>query len=130
MKTNVRVHITGKSLQNNLYELKFSCDSPCEQFDEWFLLSDNQSQDNVVRKLHTFLRRFTLRRVKIDVACNLPPKKETRLYVGIREMQHNWYTKVLRKNAHQLNAVGGPDRLRLLKILMQLRKCCNHPYSV
>ena len=99
-----------------------------EQFDEWFSLSDNQGQDNVVRKLHTVLRPFMLRRVKKDVACDLPPKKETKLYVGLTDMQQSWYTKILRKDAHELNALGGPDRVRLLNILMQLRKCCNHPY--
>ena len=99
-----------------------------EQFDEWFSLSDDAGQDNVVRKLHTVLRPFMLRRVKKDVACDLPPKKETKLYVGLTEMQQNWYTKILRKDAHELNALGGPDRVRLLNVLMQLRKCCNHPY--
>jgi SWI/SNF-related matrix-associated actin-dependent regulator of chromatin subfamily A member 5 len=69
-----------------------------------------------------------LRRVKKDVACDLPPKKETKLYVGLTDMQQTWYTKILQKDAHELNALGGPDRVRLLNILMQLRKCCNHPY--
>ena len=38
------------------------------------------------------------------------------------------YTKILSKDAHTLNALGGPDHVRLLNILMQLRKVCNHPY--
>merc|ERR1711871_748268 len=37
-------------------------------------------------------------------------------------------TKILSKDAHTLNALGGPDRVRLLNILMQLRKVCNPPY--
>ena len=32
------------------------------------------------------------------------------------------------QDAMALNAIGGPDRVRLLNILMQLRKVCNHPY--
>jgi SWI/SNF-related matrix-associated actin-dependent regulator of chromatin subfamily A member 5 len=99
-----------------------------DQFDEWFSLADDQGQENVIRKLHTVLRPFMLRRVKKDVACDLPPKKETKLYVGLTDMQQTWYTKILQKDAHELNALGGPDRVRLLNILMQLRKCCNHPY--
>jgi SWI/SNF-related matrix-associated actin-dependent regulator of chromatin subfamily A member 5 len=39
-----------------------------------------------------------------------------------------WYTKVLKKDAHVLNALGGPDHMWLLNILMQLGKACNHPY--
>lgn len=99
-----------------------------EQFDEWFSLSSADKQDNVIKKLHTVLRPFMLRRVKIDVARSLPPKKETKLFIGLTDMQQEWYTRVLKKDAHELNALGGPDRVRLLNILMQLRKVCNHPY--
>jgi SWI/SNF-related matrix-associated actin-dependent regulator of chromatin subfamily A member 5 len=37
-------------------------------------------------------------------------------------MQQEWYVKVLQKDAHELNKLGGPDRNRLLNVLMQLRK--------
>jgi SWI/SNF-related matrix-associated actin-dependent regulator of chromatin subfamily A member 5 len=37
-------------------------------------------------------------------------------------MQREWYKRVLSKDAHTLNALGGPDRMRLLNVLMQLRK--------
>jgi len=43
-------------------------------------------------------------------------------------IQQQWYVKVLQKDAHELNKLGGPDRVRLLNVLMQLRKVCNHPY--
>lgn len=99
-----------------------------EIFDQWFSLESADKQDNVIKKLHTVLRPFMLRRVKSDVAHDLPPKKETKLFIGLTDMQQQWYTKVLKKDAHELNALGGPDRVRLLNILMQLRKVCNHPY--
>ena len=99
-----------------------------EVFDQWFSLESADKQENVIKKLHTVLRPFMLRRVKADVACDLPPKKETKLFIGLTSMQQEWYTKVLKKDAHELNALGGPDRVRLLNILMQLRKVCNHPY--
>ena len=35
---------------------------------------------------------------------------------------------MLRKEAHQLNALGGPSHARLQNVLMHLRKVCNHPY--
>jgi len=44
------------------------------------------------------------------------------------DMQREWYTRVLSKDASALNALGGPDRVKLLNVLMQLRKVCNHPY--
>ena len=135
MDTNFRVLITGTPLQNNLHELWALLNflmpdifGDADQFDEWFSLSDGQGKDNVIKKLHTVLRPFMLRRVKKDVAYSLPPKKETKLYIGLTKMQQEWYTRVLRKDAHELNSLGGPDRVRLLNILMQLRKVCNHPY--
>jgi SWI/SNF-related matrix-associated actin-dependent regulator of chromatin subfamily A member 5 len=98
------------------------------QFDEWFSLSDETRKENVIKKLHTVLRPFMLRRVKKDVAASLPPKRETKLFIGLTQMQQEWYVKVLQKDASELNKLGGPDRNRLLNVLMQLRKVCNHPY--
>lgn len=93
-----------------------------EQFDEWFSLTDESGKENVIKKLHTVLRPFMLRRVKKDVAASLPPKKETKLYIGLTELQQRWYVTCLQKDAHELNKLGGPDKFRLLNVLMQLRK--------
>lgn len=49
-------------------------------------------------------------------------------YVGLSKMQREWYTKVLSKEIDVLNGAGKVEKMRLLNILMQLRKCCNHPY--
>jgi SWI/SNF-related matrix-associated actin-dependent regulator of chromatin subfamily A member 5 len=135
MKTQFRLLITGTPLQNNLRELWALLNfimpdifGDADMFDQWFSLADDSGKENVIKKLHTVLRPFMLRRVKKDVATALPPKKETRLYIGLTEMQREWYIKCLRKEAHELNKLGGPDKNRLLNVLMQLRKCCNHPY--
>lgn len=32
------------------------------------------------------------------------------------------------KDIDIVNGAGKTDKMRLLNILMQLRKCCNHPY--
>ena len=74
------------------------------------------------------MKPFLLRRLKSDVEKSLPPKVETKLYVGMTQMQKDWYQKILTKDATSLNQIGGPDKVRLLNILMQLRKVCNHPY--
>ncbi|GFY91801.1 chromatin-remodeling protein 11 [Actinidia rufa] len=67
--------------------------SSAETFDEWFQISGEKDQQEVVQQLHKVLRPFLLRRLKSDVEKGLPPKKET-----------------------------------ILKVAMQLQKCCNHPY--
>ncbi|CDQ98446.1 unnamed protein product, partial [Oncorhynchus mykiss] len=50
------------------------------------------------------------------------------MYVGLSKMQREWYTKILMKDIDILNSAGKMDKMRLLNVLMQLRKCCNHPY--
>merc|ERR1719192_2576315 len=50
------------------------------------------------------------------------------MYVGLSKMQKEWYKKILTKDIDLLNAAGKGERMRLLNILMQLRKCTNHPY--
>jgi SWI/SNF-related matrix-associated actin-dependent regulator of chromatin subfamily A member 5 len=37
-----------------------------------------------------------------------------------------WYAGLLQKDLETLS--GGSDRSKLLNVVMQLRKCCNHPY--
>ncbi|KAF0688342.1 Aste57867_20054 [Aphanomyces stellatus] len=130
-----RLLITGTPLQNNLHELWALLNfllpdvfTASEDFDSWFNVDGEAGHENVIKKLHTVLRPFLLRRLKTDVEHSLPPKIETKLYVGLSEMQREWYTRVLHRDATHLNSIGGSDRVRLLNILMQLRKVCNHPY--
>ena len=94
MNTEHRLLITGTPLQNNLRELFALLNfimpdvfGDAEQFDEYFSMSDESGKENVIKKLHTVLRPFMLRRVKKDVAAALPPKKETKLYIGLTPMQ-------------------------------------------
>ncbi|KAB2062754.1 hypothetical protein ES319_A10G173700v1 [Gossypium barbadense] len=131
--TNYRLLITGTPLQNNLHELWSLLNfllpeifSSAETFDEWFQISGENDQQEVVQQLHKVLRPFLLRRLKSDVEKGLPPKKETILKVGMSQMQKQYYRALLQKDLEVVNAGG--ERKRLLNIAMQLRKCSNHPY--
>ncbi|TVY55423.1 ISWI chromatin-remodeling complex ATPase ISW2, partial [Lachnellula cervina] len=131
-----RLLITGTPLQNNLHELWALLNfllpdvfGDSEAFDQWFS-GQGEDQDTVVQQLHRVLRPFLLRRVKSDVEKSLLPKKEINLYIGMSDMQINWYKKILEKDIDAVNGAGGKreSKTRLLNIVMQLRKCCNHPY--
>ncbi|XP_039058883.1 ISWI chromatin-remodeling complex ATPase CHR11-like isoform X1 [Hibiscus syriacus] len=131
--TNYRLLITGTPLQNNLHELWALLNfllpeifSSAETFDQWFQISGENDEQEVVQQLHKVLRPFLLRRLKSDVEKGLPPKKETILKVGMSQMQKQYYKALLQKDLEVVNAGG--ERKRLLNIAMQLRKCCNHPY--
>ncbi|KAK3394894.1 chromatin remodelling complex ATPase chain ISW1 [Podospora didyma] len=131
-----RLLITGTPLQNNLHELWALLNfllpdvfGDSEAFDQWFS-GQGKDQDTVVQQLHRVLRPFLLRRVKSDVEKSLLPKKEVNVYIGMSEMQVKWYKKILEKDIDAVNGAGGKreSKTRLLNIVMQLRKCCNHPY--
>jgi len=133
-----RLLITGTPLQNNLHELWALLNfllpdvfGDSEVFDEWFEQNNSdQDQEVVVQQLHDVLNPFLLRRIKADVEKSLLPKIETNVYVGMTDMQIKWYKSLLEKDIDAVNgAVGKREgKTRLLNIVMQLRKCCNHPY--
>jgi ATP-dependent DNA helicase len=74
-----------------------------ETFEKWFDFSDihNEGGDNrllskedsrsVITQLHSILKPFLLRRLKVDVESNLPPKKEYLLYAPLTALQKELY---------------------------------------
>ena len=125
-------------LQNNLHELWALLNfllpdifSSADQFDEWFDLEidDEEAKKNMISQLHKILRPFMLRRLKADVAKGLPPKTETILMVGMSSMQKKLYKQLLLRDLDSITGkASGKNRTAVLNIVMQLRKCCGHPY--
>lgn len=134
--TSNRLLLTGTPLQNNLHELWALLNfllpdvfNSSDDFDAWFNTNNCLAgESDLIKRLHDVLRPFLLRRLKSDVEKKLPPKQEVKIYVGLSKMQREWYTKILMKDIDIVNGAGKMDKMRLLNILMQLRKCCNHPY--
>jgi len=140
LNTHHRLLLTGTPLQNNLHELWALLNfllpdvfASSEQFDEWFNLDvdDTAAKERMIGQLHKILRPFMLRRLKADVEKSLPPKSETILFTGMSVMQKNLYRQILLRDIDTVNGGGGSgggSRTAILNIVMQLRKCCNHPY--
>jgi SWI/SNF-related matrix-associated actin-dependent regulator of chromatin subfamily A member 5 len=136
-----RLLITGTPLQNNMHELWALLNfllpdvfSNVGDFDSWFTEQksgdEEKDGDAIVQQLHKVLRPFLLRRVKVDVEKSLLPKREINVYVPLSEMQRKWYRSILEKDIDAVNGLQSKKegKTRLLNIIMQLRKCCNHPY--
>jgi len=140
LNTEHRLLLTGTPLQNNLHELWALLNyllpdvfASSEQFDEWFNLDvdDVEAKQRMISQLHKLLRPFMLRRLKADVEASLLPKKETVLFTGMSAVQKQLYRQVLLRDIDVLQTGGGGgegSRTTILNIVMQLRKCCNHPY--
>lgn len=134
-RTANRLLLTGTPLQNNLHELWALLNfllpevfSSSDDFDAWFNSSECLEDNSMVERLHAVLKPFLLRRLKSDVEKALLPKVETKIYIQLSKMQRDWYTKILMKDIDIVNGAGRTEKMRLQNILMQLRKCCNHPY--
>uniref|UniRef100_A0A673LLP0 SWI/SNF-related matrix-associated actin-dependent regulator of chromatin subfamily A member 5-like n=1 Tax=Sinocyclocheilus rhinocerous TaxID=307959 RepID=A0A673LLP0_9TELE len=118
----------AKSIECYFQENISVCVLKFQDFDSWFDTNNCLGDQKLVERLHAVLRPFLLRRIKAEVEKSLPPKKEVKIYLGLSKMQREWYTRILMKDIDILNSAGKMDKMRLLNILMQLRKCCNHPY--
>ena len=83
----------------------------------------------MISQLHKILRPFMLRRLKSDVAKGLPPKTETLVMVGMSTMQKKLYKNLLLRDIDSITNNGNSkNKTAILNIVMQLRKCCGHPY--
>ncbi|KAH8355722.1 hypothetical protein KR084_003673 [Drosophila pseudotakahashii] len=127
-----RLLLTGTPLQNNLVELfhllKFLSK---DKFNDLKSFQDefaDVSKEKQVKRLHEILGPHMLRRLKTDVLENMPSKSEFIVRVELSAMQKKFYQLILTKNLKALNSRGGGHKCTLLNIMMDLRKCCNHPY--
>jgi ATP-dependent DNA helicase len=55
----------------------------------------SESSSQIIHTLHAILKPFLLRRLKIDVETNLPPKKEYVLYAPLSVRQREVYDRVV-----------------------------------
>lgn len=140
--------LTGTPLQNNLVELWallnflypdiFTSNEP---FAEAFDLTNNIVNKETLQNAKKLLSLFMLRRLKDEVEKLMPKKMETKVLCPLSNTQIFWYKALLMKDISLLaSTIGGDDdeenehkatgsRGKLLNnLIMQLRKCCLHPF--
>mmetsp|Transcript_20127 Transcript_20127/g.28065 ORF Transcript_20127/g.28065 Transcript_20127/m.28065 type:complete len:1990 (-) Transcript_20127:136-6105(-) len=139
-RTERRLLLTGTPLQNNVTELwslmHFLMPHVFlsqKEFQDWFsdpvknMVEGKEAMDkSVITRLHKVLRPFILRRLKKDVAKQMPKKFEHVLYCRLAKRQRMLYEEFMANSATR-NTLASKNFLGLMNVLMQLRKVCNHP---
>ncbi|XP_057664252.1 chromodomain-helicase-DNA-binding protein Mi-2 homolog isoform X2 [Diorhabda carinulata] len=124
--------LTGTPLQNNLEELFHLLNFlNGQKFNDLLTFQAefaDISKEDQVKKLHEMLGPHMLRRLKADVMKSMPSKSEFIVRVELSPMQKKYYKYILTRNFEALNPKGGGQQVSLLNIMMDLKKCCNHPY--
>lgn len=124
--------LTGTPLQNNLEELFHLLNFLCpDKFNDLLAFTNefaDLAKEEQVKRLHDMLGPHMLRRLKADVLKNMPTKSEFIVRVELSPMQKKYYKYVLTRNFEALNSRTGGQQVSLLNIMMDLKKCCNHPY--
>ncbi|CAH8596700.1 unnamed protein product [Dicrocoelium dendriticum] len=140
----VRFILTGTPIQNDLRELynllHFVAPSyfPMHMrsaFLEYFEASDAREERD--RELSKVIQPFILRRTKHQVALDLPPRLDVLIYHSLTPLQLKIYQSLLTRNADVFTSVVANElgtstsnlpSYRINNLLMQLRKCVDHPY--
>jgi len=77
------------------------------------------------------LKPMMLRRLKEDVEKSLAPKEETIIEVELTNTQKKYYRAILERNFSFLaKGTTTANIPNLMNTMMELRKCCNHPYLI
>ncbi|KAI0778404.1 hypothetical protein BD413DRAFT_489884 [Trametes elegans] len=142
LKSFHRIIMTGTPLNNNIREL-FNLMNFLDP-DEWQDLEQLSKQyeeltDELVKELHARLKPYFLRRIKSEV-LQLPPKNEVIVPVSMAPLQKEIYRSILSQNLEVLRSLAGGTgssknnnaitKSNMNNMLMQLRKCIQHPYLV
>lgn len=135
-----RVIMTGTPLNNNIRELfnLMNFLDPEEWSDLEALEKEHEKlNEELVRQLHIRLKPYFLRRIKSEV-LQLPPKNEVIVPLSMAPLQKEIYRSILSQNLDILRSLtqaattkaGKPlvGKANLNNMLMQLRKCLQHPY--
>ena len=136
IKIEHKVLLTGTPLQNNVEELfsllNYLDEEKYASVAEFMSEFSDLKTDTQVNKLQAILKPIMLRRLKEDVEKSLAPKEETIVEVELTNTQKKFYRAILEKNFEFLykGSKSNSNMPKLINTMMELRKCCNHPYLI
>ncbi|TRY58668.1 hypothetical protein DNTS_028447, partial [Danionella cerebrum] len=134
IKSHQRILLNNTPLQNTLKELWTMIHFLLPGITHPYLNfpikpGTDQNQDychKLVIRLHRMIQPFILRRSKRDVEKQMPKKYEHILKCRLSKRQKSMYEDILIQPSAQ-EALKTGHFVRVLEVLMQLQKICNHP---
>ncbi|KAL7072398.1 hypothetical protein ACQ4LE_008943 [Meloidogyne hapla] len=127
-----RLLLTGTPLQNNLEELfhllNFLSPDKFNDLESFTSEFAEISKEDQIQRLHQRLGPHMLRRMKADVLSGMPSKSELIVRVELSPLQKKYYRNILTRNFEALSVNNGRSQMALLNIIMELKKCANHPF--
>lgn len=139
LKAGFRLALSGTPLENRLEELwsLMHFTNPGllggrRQFEERVARPVAEGQREAAERLRRRIRPFVLRRLKREVAPELPPRTESVLHVSLDERERSVYDAVMAATRAEVVALlnEGGSVLKALEALLRLRQAACHPALV
>ncbi len=140
LRSRNRLVLTGTPIENSVLDLWSIFDflmsgylGTAADFKERYELPLTRDRNPVVQdRLHRRLRPFILRRLKKEVAADLPDKIEQISYCELSQDQRVLYNQVLDASRREIlakagTAPNGSSRMLMLTALLRLRQICCDP---
>jgi SNF2 family DNA or RNA helicase len=135
LQADFRVALSGTPIENKLEELwslmhftNRGLLGGRREFDERWAQGVEAGKKDVLAALCARIRPFVLRRLKRDVATELPPRTESVLHVTLDERERAVYDAVYAATREEVVNVleGGGSVLKALEALLRLRQAACH----
>ncbi|OFZ05840.1 MAG: hypothetical protein A2X97_03365 [Bdellovibrionales bacterium GWA1_52_35] len=138
LQGSFRIALSGTPIENKLEDLwsQFQFLNPgllgSRQFflDQFETTQPEQQRSQSLLRLNRTVRPFLLRRLKKEVAAELPERIETVLNCTLSAEERSTYESILATSREevlkQLAPAGGGNMLGILEILLRLRQACCH----
>ncbi|GAA2803571.1 DEAD/DEAH box helicase [Saccharopolyspora taberi] len=135
LRARARVALTGTPVENRLSELwsimNFANPAllgPFARFKERFAIPIERWRDpEATARLRAVVAPFLLRRLKDEVATDLPEKVESVVSCALTGEQARLYRRTVERALDSGLGDGIARRGRVLKLLTELKQICNHP---
>lgn len=136
-----RIALSGTPVENRLDDLwsQLQFTNPgllgsLSEFQERFAQPIARGQNDAAALLKRRIRPFLLRRLKRDVAPELPPRTETVLHCELSEAESSFYSALLAATraevVRELESAQSGAVMRALELLLRLRQACCSPRLV